>query len=66
MGKVLPTLIYALVTIAGLMALWSLVQQPMFGLSMANLWSYMLAIGAVAWGALKFAKFDLVAKLGVF
>lgn len=66
MAKILPKLVYVGVTIAGLLALWALVQQPMLGLSVANLWSYLLAIGAIAWGTVKFAKFDLVEKLAFF
>jgi uncharacterized membrane protein YuzA (DUF378 family) len=33
---------------------------------MSNAPAYLLAIGGVAWGTLKFAKFDLVETVGTY
>ena len=64
--KILPKLIYGAVGIAGAMSLWGLLTTGSFGLTVSNVSAYLLAIGGLAWGLLKFAKFDLVEKFNFF
>jgi len=64
--KVVPMLVYAGVAVAGALSLWGLMTSANFGLAMSNAPAYLLAIGGVAWGTLKFAKFDLVETVGAY
>jgi len=64
--KILPKLIYAAVGVVGVLSLWGLVSTQSFGLTVPNASAYLLGIGGLAWGLLKFAKFDLVEKLNFF
>ena len=62
--KILPILVYAAVGLAGAFSFWQLATSANFGLMLANAPAYLLAIGGIAWGSLKFFNFDLVETVG--
>ena len=64
--KILPMLIYLGVGVAGLLSLYQLATSPNYGLLMSNAAAYLLAIGGIAWGSLKFLKLDLVETVGEY
>lgn len=57
--------LYIAIFVAGLLTIYGLATKPNFGLVMDNVIPYLLAIGGIAWGMIKFLKIDVVKKVAV-
>lgn len=65
MGKILPKVIWGVVALGGFLSLFALLQQPSFGLSVANIPAWAVAITLASIGGMKALNMDVVKVVSV-
>jgi hypothetical protein len=65
MGKILPTVIWGVVAVAGALSTFALLSQPNFGLSIANIGAWGTSILLLSFGGVKAFNIDVVKAVSV-